>query len=81
MPRPKKTYQSKKKNNNNKLDTFDNNESSSPNSENNFDNPLPEAESPPSNFATTSNALPTSTDTFLNIPLRVKQYIDVVFEK
>jgi hypothetical protein len=81
MPRTKRVPQSKKKHNNNESETDNNNVSSSPDEENTHNKPSPEAESPTSNFGTISNGLSTSTNTLSEIPLRVKQYIDVTFEK
>src|ERR1044072_2929545 len=81
MPRPKKNYQTKKKVNNDETENNNNIESPTPNGENTYYNLFNEAESPPSNLATTSNAFPTTIDTSSDIPLGVKRYIDMAFEK
>src|ERR1043165_8406696 len=81
MPRPKKNYQTKKKVNNDETENNNNIESPTPNGENTYYNLFNEAESPPSNLANTSNAFPTTIDTSSDIPLGVKRYIDMAFEK
>lgn len=84
MTRTRKTQQTKKKQNNDEPETSNsnnNNISTSPNEPNTLDNLSSGADSPPPNFATTSNTFSSSTDTSSEIPPGVKQYIDAALNK
>jgi hypothetical protein len=76
MARAKKSQQNKNKQNNDVPETSNNNNnnnlSSLPNEADTFDTPFSDINSPLSNFASTSNVFPTSTETSSEIPSGVK---------